>query len=846
MLVLEESQLLEDTIKNSNVLSLYRKLRQSESTNDRGIFIEILNDSQSLLLIDTLLYFCDINGYPISQSENEKFKLSIDQRDEFFKKLNLEQGDIAPLALIIAATLTQLFVIDNFVGPTNIDILQKSYRDLHTNIEAFSIKVDHKSLSRDGSEVYHRVVNPWTLRLSHLLWSLLDTLGCSRKLLELEFLVWKHRHLTIFLLILLEPSETLLSDLRRVQDYIFDHHIINNTRGNNTQLVRFNVVELCCELIQSALLRDGITTSRRIMEYTSELSGFSIKHTGVLGKRTKFQHKDISQLVVTVTKKDIDRDIPFFRSPEIQESKELPKDITLDDDTLLPDITFVNEGSPDSIEDQSLDSEAQLLMLTKLDFILKTEVMEESLKDEWTLAYLRSLTKSASIWALKYKTLAHRSVVERKHTRKMDRALLQMEELIKTVETEITQECRRLKSFYSVLPLSSWQTQRSLGDISYDLGLFKNALDIFLKIENWEGIIKCYCALGKTAKAENVIRQELQKHETPYLYCLLGDATENIEYYEKSWLLSKGRFARAKKSIGTHYYVRKEYDKAIENYELALSASPSNVSILSLLAYSCLTTERFDRAAEYYRKLTYIDDTSFLVWNNLSKAYIKLNQKDRAWRTLREAIKCNYEEWKIWENFMVVSIEIGALDDVITAWHRIIDIRSSHKDDLILSQLTWALTKRPSDKIDSDYMRLLGEAIKLIARLTATSDCSPRLWICYYKLLIKEFGITVQDKTPLNGNLSKMDIDSRVGKITNTLQRATPTSLLADPNWMQEPDKIDHILKSYDELVDCYLFALQVMGPRSELWRQWKYFKLSVQNVMKTLDNKGFAINTGI
>lgn len=846
MFILEESQLLEDTIKNPTVRDLYKTLRLNESSNSRCPFIEVLDTKESILLIDTFLNHCDRNGYTVSNSDNEKFeKLSPAERDEFCKKLNLEIGDVASLSLVMAAALTQLFVIDNFVGPTNANVTEKEYQNLPTNLKALSERIDYKSLAQDGSEVYHRVVNPWTLRLSQLLWTFLGSLGCSRKLLELEFLIWKHRHLTIHLMTLLEPSETFLSDLRKVQDFIFDHHIINDTKENKTQLVRFNIVELCCELIQSALLRDGITSCRKIMEYVSELSGFAIEHTGVLGKRTKFQHNDIPQLVVKVTKKDRDENKSRYGPTEDLNPQELPKDITLDDDTLLPDITFVNEGRHNLIDEQSLDAEAQLLMLTQLDYILKTEVMEESLKDEWTLAYLRSITKSATIWVLKYKALAHRSVVERKHMRKMDRALLQMEELIKTVESN-SLEHKRMKSFYSILPLSSWQVQRALGDMSCDLGLLKNALNIFLKIEFWEGIIKCYCVLGQTVKAEKVIRQELEKHETPYLYCLLGDATENIEYYEKSWLLSKGRFARAKKSIGTHYYVRKEYDKAIENYELALSASPSNVSILSLLAYSCLITERYEKAAECYRNLTYIDDTSFLAWNNLSKVYIKLNQKERAWRTLREAIKCNYEEWKIWENFMVVSIEIGALDDVITAWHRIIDIRSSHKDDQILSKLTWALTKRPTDKIDNDYVKLLGEAIKLVARLIATSDCSPRLWICQFKLLVKEFGISMRAEQTGDKKLSKMDIDSRVGKITNALQRATPTSLIADTNWMHEPNKIDRILKSFDELIDCYLYALETMGPRPELWRQWKYTRLTLQNVMKTLENRGYMINTCI
>ena len=48
----------------------------------------------------------------------------------------------------------------------------------------------------------------------------------------------------------------------------------------------------------------------------------------------------------------------------------------------------------------------------------------------------------------------------------------------------------------------------------------------------------------------------------------------------------------------------------------------------------------------------------------MSKAYIKLGDKVKGYRTLQEAIKCNYEDWKIWDNLMVVSVDIGAFNQV--------------------------------------------------------------------------------------------------------------------------------------------------------------------------------------
>lgn len=825
MYILEESQQLEDTIENKTVQKLHQILRKNESSGNYEELKGILGDKLLVTLIEEV--------WQLYKLHKDDVTLDCDQREALFKRLELEKNDVAALLLTAAATLTQLFVIDNFTGPVQSDEHDSLDLDVYKAIKS---ELGYQSLTSDGCEVYHLVRNPWQLKTAQVCWLILNKIGASRRLLELEFLVWKHRLLTVHLATLHEPSEILLKDLKKLHEYIFDHHIINDLRENKTQLARFNLVELCCELAQSAMLRNNITSSNRTLDYASEISGISIEHTGVLGKRTKFQQADIPQLVIRVSKSGLENVSATLKA---EDSVQLPRAIELDDDTLLPDVSFVKDhGDKESTcTEQDLTPEAQLLMLTRLDYILKTEVMEESLKDEWTLAYVRSIIRSATIWGVKYKALAIRSGVERKQMRKVDRALVQLEELIRIADERPSERARaRLQSFYSILPLSRWQMQRSLGDISFDLGLFKNALEVYGAIEYWEGMIKCHSCLGETAKSEALIRQELSKIETPYLYCLLGDATDNLDYYERSWSLSGQRFARAKKSIGTYHYVRKNYEAAIENYELALQASPSNISILSLLAYTCLSQERYERAAECYRNLTYQDNTSFLAWNNLSKAYIKLNQKERAWRTLREAIKCNFEEWKIWENFMIVSVEIGALDDVIQAWHRIIDLKSSHKDDQILSAFTYSILKRSYEKNDREFMKLLADALKLVARISTTGACSPRTWICYFRLLAREYDLKRREQ-----QLSKMDIDARVSKMTNALQRATPNTLLFEAHWHSEASKVDKLLSSYDELIDCYGLAVNLVGPRREIWSQWKSFRLAIGNALKVLRQKGYG-----
>ena len=65
-----------------------------------------------------------------------------------------------------------------------------------------------------------------------------------------------------------------------------------------------------------------------------------------------------------------------------------------------------------------------------------------------------------------------------------------------------------------------------------------------------------------------------------------------------------------------------------------------------------------------FRKKLDLDDGDFECWNNLARGYVMLKQKKRAFYAMREACKHEYENWKVWENFCVMSIDVGAFSEV--------------------------------------------------------------------------------------------------------------------------------------------------------------------------------------
>jgi tetratricopeptide (TPR) repeat protein len=137
----------------------------------------------------------------------------------------------------------------------------------------------------------------------------------------------------------------------------------------------------------------------------------------------------------------------------------------------------------------------------------------------------------------------------------------------------------------------------------------------------------------------------------------LGDASDNLDCYYKALAISRhNKNARAFKSLGLHHYYAKNYAAAVDYFEQSLAVSRFQLDVWLRLGFAALELENWELGARAYRAYTGLESDNFEAWNNLAKCYIRLGQKERAWRVLHEAVRCDYDNWKAGLHFICIDL----------------------------------------------------------------------------------------------------------------------------------------------------------------------------------------------
>ncbi len=397
-----------------------------------------------------------------------------------------------------------------------------------------------------------------------------------------------------------------------------------------------------------------------------------------------------------------------------------------------------------------------------------------------------------------------RTKLEASSCRRMERSLMQLETLLehyhtRNVKTAATKD--RLQFFYTIMFPSIWILSKEMAASYMKLGLINSALEIYLKLQMWSDVIRCYQALDKPDQAEALIRERLAIKETPDLYCSLGEVTNEVEHFEKAIELSKGKSANAFRMLAKHKFARQEYAEAIANFEKSLFINPMQYNAWFMLGSAAFRSEDWKTAVKAFRKSTHLEPDSHETWNNLAASYIKLNEKNKAHAVFQEALKYDYDNGKIWENFLWTSTDCCYFEDVIKAYNRLIDLKEKYVDTEVLRALKVSVENRMKDPNEVSIFIYKKSILKLFGRITSITLNNWKIF-WYYAEIVMQFGMKNEK------DMSPIELSPEIAEKSLNLFYKAFRVLYNTPTWDVSVESCDEILSvSIELLVRCVKYG---------------------------------------
>uniref|UniRef100_A0A4W6G5H5 Tetratricopeptide repeat protein 27 n=1 Tax=Lates calcarifer TaxID=8187 RepID=A0A4W6G5H5_LATCA len=663
------------------------------------------------------------------------------------------------------------------------------------------VEAIHSCLLLDGESVYSLVANPFLLLLARVILT-----KCSSKMNSLQLLPWwTLRYINLHQQILEACSPQLLNLAHSSMDKVLKCQSLLSEQRNLA--IQFHL-----ECVYTSLTYYEYQPAKEHIKKAQELSGLNINMTGALGKRTHFQQKYLAQLILEVNRK---QDQPGQTDSEASPTPPafLPKDCSLGDDTVLDKISL---AEPAQFELPDLSAEEQAVILGICTDFQKNNPVHK-LTEEELLAFTSCILSQPKFWAVEVTALCLRTKLERGRSRCVERAMMQTQAIVDHFEDKNCPVTERLKVFYCCQAPPRWTVQKQLASLLTDLGCMSSALLMYEKLELWEDAVICYERLGQHGKAEEIVRRELEKKETPSLYCLLGDILRDHQYYDRAWELSGKRSARAMRSKALLHLRKKEFQQCVDCFERSLKINTMQLGVWFSLGCAYFALEGYEGAARAFQRCVGLEpDVS-------THAHI-----NKAFRTLQEALKCNYEHWQIWENFIAVSTDIGEFAEAIKAYHRLMELRENYKDIQILQILVRAVVGNMTDSQGEQAGSLLPKLKELLGRVSSRHSSDSEIW--------RQYALLYSD-----GRSSNTDDNE---KALQFLSKAHRCEVQAG-GWEKEPGLFKEVMKRAIDMGKVTISCSKKKSNPAEALQMLSSTRLSLQSLVTKAKQMHTDVATG-
>ncbi|KAI9793261.1 MAG: hypothetical protein M1816_000682 [Peltula sp. TS41687] len=500
--------------------------------------------------------------------------------------------------------------------------------------------------------------------------------------------------------------------------------------------------------------------ARADIESAAVESRFEFVLTGRLGKRTRFQDKDISQLVVlaksaTKTDQAEEREPSTASGPDGSNGIEdklgrgsKPKMLDLNDDTLLETISFSkdNGGATKSGEKsenvlssnlQGIDPANQPLLYPLESLILLASALSitntlpsDGLTREETLPYVtRVLDGGSSNWQIYTQALLLRSRIEGYRSRTQERAVFQLQALVDQIIVETTtggsrsdehetqnaptsffpsprsgeaaSAPERLRYIHQLCSPTRWELEAELAARWASLGSLKNALEVYERLQMWAEIALCYAGLENDVKARQVVKEQL----------FVANAVADEDVNEDTEVWRGEQRSSLPPDAPRLFCILGDLEQDPSMYDRAWEVSGRRYARAQRsLGKYYFARRDYSRSADAYENSVMVDRLNHSSWFALGSARLQLEQFDRAVECFTRAVQLEEQDAESWSNLAVALLERGPDHGVeqTTTTSREVDEQAEDEDPQHEPQ-----TSRHSSRHKRDALNALKRAASL-------------------------------------------------------------------------------------------------------------------------------------
>ncbi|KJY01582.1 TPR domain-containing protein [Zymoseptoria brevis] len=504
--------------------------------------------------------------------------------------------------------------------------------------------------------------------------------------------------------------------------------------------------------------------ARADIEKAKSTLHFEFALTGLMGKRTKFQQKDTSQLVVLAKSATSDESIeqkvaPTKAAQNGEPAVAEPTKLDLNDDTLLESISFTKkpeEYTSTDITDmesipaplkaldpanqpqlQPLDS---IILLSLASSITNTSAQDGLTREETAPYATRVLDGGSSNWQVYTQALLVRSRIEGYRSRTIERGLLQLQALVDQVIAETTAEgssglenatqevaastflpkakesesapvTERLKYIFQLASPTRWEMEAELAARWVQLGGLRSALGIYERLEMWAEAALCWAATEREDKAKRLVRRQLF-HTTNG-----GPDTSELEVSDdEEW---EGP-ARDPPPLDAPrlYCILGDIDQSIEMYEKAWEVSKQRYARAQRsIGRHFFAAKDFVRAAAGYSKSLKVNQLNHTSWFALGCALLELAEFQKAVEAFSRCVQLEETDAEAWSNLAAALLRRDP--DDVSATPESNKVRLDDDEDDIVA---------PPQSSAERHLALRYDALEALKRAASLKRESYRIW----------------------------------------------------------------------------------------------------------------------